>query len=142
MGSIASRSPVDLRRAGEINRVAISSANRSSASSIASASNDRVTPNIVAVLRGSARRASSGALVHAPYLASVFIRRTGTLSTRTRTSRNAAMSSTRLSALAISVPDCRLGACRSRSNSEIRAPSGTTSSPDNARGNPASARST
>lgn len=42
-----------LRRAGLISLVATSSANRSSASSIASASNDRVTATRVAVRRGS-----------------------------------------------------------------------------------------
>jgi hypothetical protein len=139
-GSIASRSPLDLRRAGLINLVAISNANRSSASSIASASNDRVTATNVAVRRGSSSFASSGALLPAPYRARVFIRRIGTLETSIRPSSNRAMSSTRFNARTSSAPDCRFGACRNRSNSENRDPSGTSSSPSNARGRPESAR--
>lgn len=141
-GSIRSRSSADLRRAGLINRVAISSANRSSASSIASASRLRVTASSVAVRRGSTNRSSAGALLPAPYLDRVFIRRTGTFDTATRPSPKAARLFTRCSARTISVPDVRLGACRSFSNSEIRDPSGTTSRSDNAAGRCGSARRT
>ena len=64
------------------------------------------------------------------------------LGERTRPSPNAAISSTRSNARAIAVPVERVGGRRNRSNSENRAPSGTSSNDTNATESLGSARRT
>jgi len=66
LGRFASRSFSEDRRAGEINRVAISNANRSSASSIAAASRFRITAVTNAVRRGSGARSRAAAMLAIP----------------------------------------------------------------------------
>jgi hypothetical protein len=123
VGRLDSRSFSDARRAGEISRVAISSANRSSASSIACASRFRTTAVTSAVRRGSGVRSSAAALLYIPYCASVASRFTGTRDKFTRASLNAEISLTRSSARAIAVPVERVGAtsgCFSSTRSTCR----------------------
>jgi hypothetical protein len=66
LGIAANRALSVARRAGLISRVAISESNKSSASSTAAASRCRAVASSVAVLRGSARPFSSGALPAMP----------------------------------------------------------------------------
>jgi hypothetical protein len=116
-GDITSRSRSEARRAGLISRVAISSVNRSSASSIAAASRLRTTAVSSAVRFGSADRSSVWAFEASPYRARVVSRFTGTRVRFTRPSWNAEISFTRSSARAIAVPVVRVGGRRSRSSS-------------------------
>lgn len=125
---IANRSRSDALRAGLISRFAISTANRSSASSTACASNWRTTAVNRAVLRSAGTLSIVCALLNCPYRASVDSRFTGTRDRFTRPSANAEISSTRSMARTIAVPVDFVGGVRCRSTSETRLPSGTTNS--------------
>lgn len=116
-GSIARRSRSEARRAGLIGRFAISTANRSSASSTACASSWRTIAVNSAVRRGSGARSIVCALLNCPSRASVDSRFTGTRDRFTRPSANAEISSTRSIARTIAVPVDFTGGVRSRSSS-------------------------
>lgn len=77
---------------------------------------------------GSGIRSRIGAFDPRPTRANVASRFGGTLSSFTRPSRNAEISSTRSRAFAMLAPVVRVGGRRSRSSSETRRPSGTRSS--------------
>jgi hypothetical protein len=101
--------------------------NRSSTSSTAAASSRRTVASNVAVLRGSARPLSSGALPAQPYRASVATRLTGTACTCAAPAPMASTSLTRARAFDMARPESLRGAMRSRSSSETFLPSGTSS---------------
>ncbi|MEU0156938.1 hypothetical protein [Micromonospora fulviviridis] len=126
-GIAASRARSVARRAGLISRVAISESNKSSASSTAAASNRRAVASSVAVLRGSARPLSSGALLAHPYLASAATRLTGTACTCALPAPSASTSFTRINAFDKAVPESLRGGVRNRSSSETLLPGGTSS---------------
>ena len=121
-GSHPSRSLSDARRAGLISRVAISSANRSSASSMATASRWRAIASSVAVRRGSASPSNVGALLASPYRASNAIRLAGTAEQSTLRTPRPASSAARSNALTRPGPDTRVGDRRHCSNSDHRDP--------------------
>ncbi len=130
----------DLRRATLNSRCDISSENRSSASSTATASKCRTTAVSIAVFFGSWTRARCGALLPSPYRASDASRFGGTRSSRTLRSLNAAISFTRSIAFTIAVPVERFGGRRITSSRENHSPSGTSSSATKSPGSCASAR--
>ncbi|GGV55521.1 hypothetical protein GCM10010245_88050 [Streptomyces spectabilis] len=139
-GSVDSRSLSVRRFAVLINRVAISTVNRSSASSIALASRCRITAVSIAVRLGSLARSSVCAFDPRPYQPSAASRFGGSLSSFNRPSRYTAISSTRCSARFIAVPVVFVGGRRSSSRYENRFPSGTTNSPARSPGSDWSAR--
>ncbi|XVQ15498.1 hypothetical protein ACQP1W_24100 [Spirillospora sp. CA-255316] len=139
-GSVDSRSLSVARLAVLISLVAMSTWNRSRASSIAFASRCRITAVSSAVRLGSAVRSSSGAFDPNATRASTASRFGGICDSRSRPSWNAPISSTRSNARANAVPVVRVGGRRSRSSSEYRLPSGTSSSATKSPGNRGSAR--
>ncbi len=133
-GSDANLSVAEAVRAGLIIQVAISSANRSSASSIATASRCRVIASRVAVRRGSVNSCSVTALLANPYRARAVIRLAGTAEQSTARTRRPSRSAARSKALTRPGPDTRVGARRQDSSSENREPSGTVSDARSRRG--------
>ncbi len=123
-GSDANLSVAEAVRAGLISRVAISSANRSNASSIATASRCRVIASRVAV-RGSVNSCSVTALLANPLRARAVIRFAGTAEQSTARTRRPSISAARSKVLTRPGPDTRVGARRQDSSSENRDPSGT-----------------
>ncbi|WTZ40564.1 hypothetical protein OG241_17930 [Streptomyces sp. NBC_01390] len=139
-GSVESRSLSVALFAVLISLVAISTENRSSASSIALASRWRITAVSIAVRLGSAARPRLAALDPSPYRASTASRFGGIWDSFNRPSWNAPISSTRSSDRANAVPVVLVGGRRSRSNSEYRPPSGVTSVATRSAGSAGSAR--
>jgi hypothetical protein len=139
-GSVDRRSFSVARLAVLISLVAISTWNRSRASSMAFASRCRITAVSIAVRFGSSARSRLAAFDPSPYRARVASRFGGTCDNRTRPSPNAPISSTRSSDRANAVPVVRVGGRRSRSSSENRAPSGTANVATRSPGSAASAR--
>ncbi|SFF96415.1 hypothetical protein SAMN02787118_11477 [Streptomyces mirabilis] len=126
-GSVESRSLSVARFAVLISRVAISTENNSSASSIAFASRWRITAVNIAVRLGAAARSRLAALDPSPYRAIAASRFGGICDNFNRPSWNAPISSTRSNDRANAVPVVRVGGRRSRSSSEYRPPAGVTS---------------
>jgi len=99
-------------------RVVISIANRSNASSMATASRCRVTAKSVAVRRGSASAANVGALLDNPYRANAAILFAGTAEQSTRRTPRPLSWDTRSNAATNERPEIRVGARRHDSNSD------------------------
>ncbi len=123
-GNDRSRSATDARSAGPINFEAINTANRSNASSIALLCNSRAVASNVADRRAEVTRRMFAASTVNPARAKACNRLGGTSDTSTRSAPKPPISAARSSARTISRPDARVGARRSRSSSDPRAPNG------------------
>jgi hypothetical protein len=115
------------RSAGPISLEAIKTANRSNASSIALLRNVRAVASNVADRRTRRQPPQVNASPVNPARASASTLPGGTSATSTRSAPKPAISAARSNARTISRPEARVGARRSRSNSDTRDPDGTVS---------------
>ena len=105
----------------------INTANTSNASSIALPRNVRAVASNVADRRTAGSRRKVNASPVNPARASASTLPGGTSATSTRSAPKPAISAARSNARTISKPEARVGARRSRSNSDTRDPDGTVS---------------
>ncbi|WP_256075916.1 hypothetical protein [Streptomyces sp. BpilaLS-43] len=127
-GRALSLASLPIRSAFASSLVAISACSRSSASSTVAVSRCRTVASSVAVCLVTSSRFSVGAFEVSPYRASPVIRAAGTRPASTAPAPRPRTSRARSRASSMALPDTRIGPSRSRSSSDTRFFSGTSSS--------------